>query len=208
MHTYRDVCDSSLVGLLGTSLPPPPLSLQCSQLVTIQYGAVSIRLACITQQLATKWGLEWGLEWNLNRASVQVTGSPEAFKDFRLELHQKMIDDASLLMRETATLSDVIRVLSHLPSLEDLSHHLHVNPPSDGLGTSKEAAILAVLKDWFSVYKHASQGRLVEVLSKMGIQEMAWGLLSPGVSGRVTLVWVYCDIQRVCRCNASLCIGR
>ncbi|KAL5489655.1 hypothetical protein EMCRGX_G018773 [Ephydatia muelleri] len=161
---------------------PPAVMSMCSQLVTIQYGAVSIRLACITQQLATKWGLEWGLEWNLNRASVHVTGSPEAFKDFRQELHQKMMDDASLLMRETATLSDVIRVLSDLPSLEDLSHHLHVNPPSDGLGTSKEAAILAVLKDWFSVYKHASQGRLVEVLSKMGIQEMAWGLLSPGVS--------------------------
>lgn len=174
---------------------PPSLSLQCSQLLTVQYSEVSIRLAAITQQLATKWGLEW----NLNCKGVGMSGSPEAFQEFRSELHQKMIDDAGLLMRETATLSDVIRVLSHLPSLEELSHHLHITPPTSGLGTTKEAAILAVLEEWFSVQRQlVSQGRLVEVLNKMGRKEVAWSLLSLGVSGRFTVVY---------RCDTSLCTG-
>ena len=138
---------------------------------------MSVRIACITRNLA----VNCGLQWSLSHEGVKVAGSPDAIEVFRSDLYKNMADQATLLMCETATISTVISVLSCLTSLEELCSHLRVSSPKGG--SSGGGAILRVLEEWFTVQQQASQEELVRVLNKMERRDLAQRLALSGVSG-------------------------
>ena len=183
MHWARALCPTvhAKIYLCGHDPTLPP-SLQCTQEVMVKLREVSLSLVGLICSLAT----ECELGWNLFEDGVQVTGSSRSINRFRSELDRTIIEHATSLARETATISTVLSVLSCLTSLEELSRHLNVSCPNKGR-PSERSSILRLLEELYAADEYPSQEKLGEALSKMGRPDLAQKLSSARASGR--LLW-------------------